>query len=194
MEACPPSAGYRLRKFGRKHRGPVAVASAFAGLVIAAAGISIAMAVRATRAEQATRQERNRAVAAEADARAEGEKSRRSADESDAVLKFFQDQVLAAARPEGEQGGLGRDVTIREAVDAAEPKVAEAFKNQPTVEASIRAELGATYLFLGEPGRAIAELERAAPALRGSARARPSRHAERSLRPRRGLQRRRPHG
>ena len=46
VEACPPSAGYRLRKFGRKHRASVAVASAFAGLVVAAAGISIALAVR----------------------------------------------------------------------------------------------------------------------------------------------------
>ena len=46
VEACPPSAVYRLRKFGRKYRGPVAVAAAFAGLVLAAAGISIALAVR----------------------------------------------------------------------------------------------------------------------------------------------------
>ena len=27
VEACPPSAGYRLRKFGRKHRGPLVAAS-----------------------------------------------------------------------------------------------------------------------------------------------------------------------
>ncbi len=162
VEACPPSAGYRLRKFGRRHRGAIATAAALAGLLIAGAGISIAMAVRATRAELATREERNRAVAAEAVAKAEGEKSRRSAVESAAVLEFFQDQVLAAARPEGQEGGLGRDVTIRKAVDAAEPMVALAFKDQPAVEASIRGALGKTYLLLGEPGLAIRELDRAA--------------------------------
>ena len=105
---------------GASIAGPVATAAAFAGLVLAGAGISIALAVRATRAERATRHERNRAVAAEAEAKAEGEKSRRSAEEAEAVLKFFQEQVLAAARPEGQEGGLGRDVTIREAVDAAD--------------------------------------------------------------------------
>ena len=47
VEACPPSAAYRLRKFARKYRAAVAVASAFTGLVIVAAGISFAMAVRA---------------------------------------------------------------------------------------------------------------------------------------------------
>ena len=40
------------------------------------------------------------------------------------MLGFFQDQVLSAARPEGQEGGLGKDVTLRRAVDAAEPKIA----------------------------------------------------------------------
>ena len=160
VEACPPSAGYRLRKFGRRHAGAIATAAALAGLLITGTGISIAMAVRATRAELAARAERNRAIAAEDEAKAEGEKSRRSALESEAVLRFFQDQVLAAARPEGQEGGLGRDVTIRKAVDAAEPRVALAFKDQPAVEASIRGALGETYLLLGEPNKAIREFDR----------------------------------
>jgi serine/threonine protein kinase len=160
VEACPPSAGYRLRKFGRKYRLPVAIAAAFTGLVVVGAAISIFMAVRAIQAERTTREERNRAIAAEGDAKAEGAKARRSARESAAVLKFFQDEVLAAARPEGEEGGMGRDVTVRAAVLAAEPKVAESFKDQPTVEASIRSALGVSYVLLGDPGRAIAELER----------------------------------
>ena len=63
---------------------------------------------------------------------------------------------------------MGRRVTIREAVDAAVPKVAKAFKNQPTIEAYIRAELGATYLWLGEPGRADRPARAGETALRGS--------------------------
>ena len=44
------------------------------------------------------------------------------------VLGFLQDHVLAAARPEGQRGGLGKDVTVRAAVDAAEPTIAGAFR------------------------------------------------------------------
>ena len=69
--------------------------------------------------------------------------------------------MLAAARPEGQEGGLGKDVTIRKAVDAAEPKIAAAFRDQPTVEASVRSVLGTTYHYLGEPALAIRQLARA---------------------------------
>ena len=34
VEACPPSAGYRLRKFARKHRAALAVAVGFAALLL----------------------------------------------------------------------------------------------------------------------------------------------------------------
>ncbi|WP_435012014.1 tetratricopeptide repeat protein (plasmid) [Tundrisphaera lichenicola] len=89
------------------------------------------------------------AAAAEAQANSEGEKARRSDAEAQVVLGFFQNQVLSAARPEGQDRVLGREVTIRKAVDSAEPKISEAFKDQPTVEASIRNVLGQTYGYLG---------------------------------------------
>ena len=147
----------------------------------------------ATRAEQATGLERDRAVAAEGEAKAEGEKSRRSAQESRAVLQFFQEQVLAAARPEGQAGGLGREVTIRKAVDAAEPRIAGAFQDQPTIEASVRNALGQTYLYLGESGDGDSRAGTCRGALRVSTRARPPRLAQQPQQPRRGLPGRRPH-
>jgi eukaryotic-like serine/threonine-protein kinase len=56
VEAQPPSAGYRVRKFYRKHRVGITTVSAFAGLLIAAAGISTLLAIKARRAElEATR-------------------------------------------------------------------------------------------------------------------------------------------
>ena len=69
--------------------------------------------------------------------------------------------MLAAARPEGLEGGLGKDVTIRKAVDVAEPKIAAAFPDQPTTEASVRSVLGETYYYLGEPALAVRQRERA---------------------------------
>ncbi len=53
VEARPPSAGYRLRKVIRKHRVAIATASAFVALLIAAAGISALLAIKARRAEAA---------------------------------------------------------------------------------------------------------------------------------------------
>jgi serine/threonine protein kinase len=51
VEACPPSAGYRLRKFARKHRTVLTTAAAFVVLLTAGAAIATWQAVRATRAE-----------------------------------------------------------------------------------------------------------------------------------------------
>jgi serine/threonine protein kinase/tetratricopeptide (TPR) repeat protein len=203
VEACPPSASYRLRKFARKHRGLLATAASFAAVLVLGAAISTWEAMVARRARDAARiseakakkegenarqaaakealqraaaeQERNRALRAEklaqaseakakaeeAKAKAEEAKAKRAAAESQAVLTFFQDRVLSAARPEALAGGLGKDVTLRKAVDAAEPLIASSFPDQPTVEASVRNVLGTTYWYLGEPSLAIREHARA---------------------------------
>jgi serine/threonine protein kinase/tetratricopeptide (TPR) repeat protein len=175
VEACPPSAGYRMRKFASRHRAALGTAAGCVALLFVAAAVSTWQAVVATRArdeaarearraleaEEKANQERNKSFAAEAVARAEGQKSQRSAAEARAVLGFFQDHVLAAARPEGQEGGLGKDVSIRRAIDAAEPRIAAEFQGQPTAEASIRYVLGTTYYYLGEPALALRQHERA---------------------------------
>jgi serine/threonine protein kinase len=53
VEARPPSAAYRLKKFVGKHRAALMVASLFAGLLVAGVLVSTALAVRAYRAESA---------------------------------------------------------------------------------------------------------------------------------------------
>ena len=150
----------RAWRWCRRHPVPAALSAAV--VVVAALGLSgiLWQWGEALKAEGRATTERDRAVAAVAQARAEGEKAKRSSAESAAVLRFFQDQVLAAARPEGQEGGLGTDVSLRKAVDAAEPKIAGAFVEQPTVEASVRQVLGKTYSILGEPTLAIRQLER----------------------------------
>jgi tetratricopeptide (TPR) repeat protein len=147
VEACPPRAGYRLWKFARKHKKALGTAVAFAGLLLLGIGVSIWQAVRATHAE--------------AHAKANEQQARASEAETKTVLQFFQDKVLAAGGPEGTEGGLGKDVTLRKAVDAAIPEIASAFQDQPLVEASIRTVLGNTYKRLGEYELAIQHLERA---------------------------------
>ncbi|MFI5460516.1 MAG: protein kinase [Isosphaerales bacterium] len=55
VEACPPSAGYRLRKLARKYRTPLQVAGAFLLLLVLGAIASTWQAIRATVAEHAAR-------------------------------------------------------------------------------------------------------------------------------------------
>jgi serine/threonine protein kinase/lipopolysaccharide biosynthesis regulator YciM len=147
VEAGPPSAWYRSGKYARKHAGALATAGLFALVLLLATVSSIWLTIRATRAE---------AVAKE-----EGVRARQSAAEAESVLGFFQDKVLAAGRPEGKEGGLGKYVTLRQAVDAAERGIASAFQDRPAVEASVRGVLGETYRYLGELDQAIRQLERA---------------------------------
>jgi WD40 repeat protein/serine/threonine protein kinase len=55
VEACPPSAGYKLRKFVHKHRAALTTAAAFALLLVISASVSIGLAIQATNARDAAR-------------------------------------------------------------------------------------------------------------------------------------------
>ena len=62
--------------------------------------------------------------------------------ETKAVLEFVEQKIFAAARPDGQEGGLGRDVTLRAALEAALPFVEKSFTNQPLIEARLRIDAG----------------------------------------------------
>jgi serine/threonine protein kinase/tetratricopeptide (TPR) repeat protein len=147
VEACPPSAGYRLRKFARKHRHLLGAGATFVVLLVAGAGVSIWQALRATAAEQ-------RAVAAQT-----GEAEQRK--QAEAVLEFVQKHILAAARPKDRPGGLGHDVSLRRAVEAALPVVDKSFTEQPLLEARLRMTLGTSFWYLGDSKTAAAQYHRA---------------------------------
>ena len=110
-------------------------------------------------ARQSASKDRDQELAAEMAAKA-------SSVDAKAVLAFLKNSLLSASRPEGWQdgnwaGGRGKDMTLRQAVDAAEVKVARTFANQPLAEALIRETLGLSYLDLGEPKAAVKQYERA---------------------------------
>jgi serine/threonine protein kinase/tetratricopeptide (TPR) repeat protein len=169
----------RTRRWSRRHR--TLMTGLAAALMVALGGMSIGLVwqTAASRRERDLRDQadvqRERASEAERVARAnelearsqaalaqtEGRRAEKSADEARAVLDFFQTKVLAAARPLGQKGGLGRETTIRQALDAAGPQIAKAFVDQPAVEAAIRHTLGQTYFYLGDYPHAIEQHERA---------------------------------
>jgi serine/threonine protein kinase len=58
VEACPPTLGYRLKKAYRRNRPAILGAGAIAAVLLAAAGVSVAFGVQATRAEGQAEQKR----------------------------------------------------------------------------------------------------------------------------------------
>jgi serine/threonine protein kinase/tetratricopeptide (TPR) repeat protein len=154
VEACPPTAGYRVRKFVRRNKGPVLTAAAFVALLTVAAVVSIWQAVQATRAEQTARA----AATAEREAKKMAEK--REA-ETSAVLEFVQKRIFGGFRPAKKKGRLDREITLRQALESALPFVRPSFVNQPLIEARIRRELGKSFYDVYEPGIAAEQLETA---------------------------------
>jgi tetratricopeptide (TPR) repeat protein len=167
--ARPPSRAYRIRKFARRNRAAVFTAAAMTALLLAGTAVSTWQAVRATRAETAAtaaataegkakgeaviaavaeRQAKEDAVAREAEAKA------REA-ETKAVLAFVENRIIAAARPGRQEGGLGREVTLRKAIEAALPSVVQSFPNQPLIEARLRQTLGKSFYYLNDPKTAL---------------------------------------
>jgi serine/threonine protein kinase len=133
--ARPPSATYRFRKFARRNRVGVAIASAVAfGVVSAAVGLTYAL----------VESNRQRAVAERARA------------ESEAVTAFLSG-MLSAADPRNR----GRDTPVGDLLDTASESIEGEFSSAPQVEAQLRATIGSAYSALGDYGAAEKHLVRA---------------------------------
>jgi serine/threonine protein kinase len=154
VEASPPSVVYRLRKFVRRNKSQVAAASL---LVLAlVAGITFAL----WHNWQLDRKNRQLVAANLAESQAKQDAQRREA-ETKAVLDFVENKIFAAARPEGQAGGLGWEVTLRRAIDAAVSSVDQSFPDQPLIEARLRLTLAVTFANLGDLKRTTDQTQRA---------------------------------
>jgi serine/threonine protein kinase/tetratricopeptide (TPR) repeat protein len=143
IRARPPSTAYKLRKFAQRNRAAVLTGSLIAAALLVGAAVATWQAVVATRAKQAA------LAAAQAEKEAKELAQAREA-ETKAVLEFVENRVFAAARPAGQERGLGYQVTIRQAVEAALPFVENSFPDQPLIEARLRMTLGQSFWYLGE--------------------------------------------
>ncbi len=149
VEAAPPSAGYRLRKFLRRHRGPALAAALVLAAVLAGAGVSVWQAVRATAAEA-------RAL--------EREQATKTALETAQAVAAFMREVFAQAGAEGQASptrAVKQNLTVREAMDYAAREVGGRMAGRPEVEAAVRDAVGRTYRELGAYREAAGQLERA---------------------------------
>jgi tetratricopeptide (TPR) repeat protein len=115
----------------------------------------------AERERDDARRERDRAARAAAAEREAKQAEGRQRKTTDDVLQFFVKRVIAAARPKV-SGGLGRNVTVLAAPEAAEKEIETSFAGRPEIEGRLRLSLGGTYTALGLRDRAEAQYRRAA--------------------------------
>jgi non-specific serine/threonine protein kinase/serine/threonine-protein kinase len=141
--AGPPTTGYRLRKFVRRHRIGVGIGLASAaGLVLFAAVMTI-QTLRIARERDRANQEAARA-----------EREARTANE---VTRFLTD-VFRISDPTVARGST---VTAREILDRGAVRVEEELPDQPEVRARLMTTIGTVYLNLGLYDQARAALDRA---------------------------------
>ncbi len=136
VAARPDTLGYRTGKFMRRHRVPTAIAATalLFGVILSGAILL-----------------QSRRVAAERD------RAEHAAAEAMAVSSFLQ-EVLAAADP---IEGMGRGVSVLEAVEEAVPRIGASFGAQPEIEAVIRHTVGQTFARLGRFDEADEQLGQA---------------------------------
>ncbi len=172
VEACPPSATYRLRKFTQRNRGPVLTAVAImlallAGIIGTSIGLVQAhdaeadargQAIRAEQArakEEKQRKQAEQATEAERKAKQIADERRRHAEEAIALLE----SVFRNLDPKTERkdpAGLRKrliakldDVATQLGADAADP----------LTQARLQHALGMAFLGLGEPDKAVVQLK-----------------------------------
>ena len=133
--ARPPSTGYRLRKFFRRHKmGVVAAVLVSFALIVGVAGLTIGL----TEAIKA----KNEAL--------------RQAEKVEAINDFLK-SMLSSPDPSKD----GRDVKVIDILDHAREKIGGSFQDKQEIEASVRHTLGETYEAIGVYEKSVVELEKA---------------------------------
>ena len=132
IEARPASSIYQLRQFARRNKIMIAAAAAVFAALALGTTVSTFGFIRATRAEKIAVQR--------------SEESVRAAEKAATINSFLQ-EMLSSVDP---AKALGREVTIRQALDEAATKIESgSLKNQPAVEADLRSTIGMAYHALG---------------------------------------------
>ncbi|MEZ6235177.1 MAG: tetratricopeptide repeat protein [Phycisphaerales bacterium] len=160
VDAGPPSAGYKLRKFVRRNRGQVVGASVVAAILVLASGISVAFGVLATQARDAMneartdlrealdseREARTTAEANEQKAVEEAERAERELARATEIKRLIT-EMLQSVSPEEAQGA---DITLLRGIldDAAERLAAGEIADE-LIAAELHHVVGNVYLSLG---------------------------------------------
>ena len=151
--AQPPTFGYQLGKFVRRHRAVVGGVAAVFLVLLAGVVVSVREASRARTAERAAVEQRDRASAAEKQARAESANAK--------AINEFLDRDLLGQADVREQSEPDPNLKVRTALDRAGAGIGGKFAAQPEVEASLRLTIGKAYERLSLYPEAQPHLDRA---------------------------------
>jgi len=150
IAARPATTIYQLRKFAKRNKALVGgVLTTLVALLFGVVGISV-LAVGISH-------ERDRAREAEQRAEEQRAEAERQVQLTQSINDFLNDDLLAAVSPEE----MGKDVRMRDVLDAAARNIEGKFKGEPVIEGSLRTTLGNTYKKLGVYDVADEQLERA---------------------------------
>lgn len=156
VQAGPPGAAYRMKKFVRRNR-PQVVAAGFVLLAVVAgvAGMTWGL-IEAKKQERIAVEARNDAVAAR-------ERSDSDRAEAVAIKNFVVKDMLGMTNGwagSGDPGERGPNVTVRTLLDRASRLVGVKFADRPMVEAGVRAAIGSSWNAIGLQREAIVQWER----------------------------------
>jgi tetratricopeptide (TPR) repeat protein len=144
VEACPPSRAYRVRKFVRRNKGPVAASAAVLSALVVGLALATAFYIRAERQRQ---------------------EAQTQATIAEAVSQFLSD-MLGSADP---RRSLGDKLTVLQATETAIKELdAGRLRDQPLVEAAVRATIGDSLISLGRFDVAEPNLRRSLELSRGA--------------------------
>jgi serine/threonine protein kinase len=142
VEACPPSATYRLSKLARKHRAAMVTLAGFAAVIMTAAIIGTVLAVRATTAERLASERLT-----------ESDEARRQAEAvSRRLVEIFRrtDPILD-----------GRQIKVTDLLDQAERELNAELPGASKIKGELFHTLGGAYRSLGFYDRAAELLTKA---------------------------------
>ena len=168
VQACPPSAGYRLRKFARTRR--LVAGSVFAAALVLGLVGTTWQAIRATHAERLILVQRDRALEAETMAKVESErasqeavKAKTEAAIAQAVNDFLNQDLLGQADPQeipyDRYKEPTTDLKLLTVLDRAADKLEGRFADKPLVEAALRHTIGLAYINLDNDSRSALHLQ-----------------------------------
>jgi eukaryotic-like serine/threonine-protein kinase len=141
--ARPASAGYRARKYVRRHRLGVAVAAAFTVVLLAFAAAQTLQLQRIISERDRATRERDRAD--------------RERDRANRITDFMTGMFKLSDPSEAR----GNSITVREILDKASKQVDPGLARDPELQAKMIHVIGAVYAELGLYSRAIPMMERA---------------------------------
>ena len=178
VQAGPPSAAYKLRKFVRRNRPQVIAAGlVLLALVAGMAGTTFGL-IRAAklrphlrrrrseawrRASAIAEQREREAKAAERLAVQREQEEKKAREQAEEVSSFMR-QVFAQGSAHGQASKtreVNRTLTVKEAIDFAAKAIEGKFTDRPEIEAALRDTIGMTYLDLGAYAEAEPQLKAA---------------------------------